>query len=163
VEADGIDPNDIKGRGKYLEARIAATRWVLAHPGVHVVQYTMTGPETVRAAVTAATTPFAAGDVARARAHDERARGAGCPVPCPAPCQEACPAGVAVAEVLHHRTYAEHHGLRLQARLDYAALPPSRQARACVDCASQACVEACPESLPVKQLMRAAHRVLGPA
>ncbi len=39
VGKDGIDPNDIVGRGKYLDARVAATRWVLSNPAVHVVQY----------------------------------------------------------------------------------------------------------------------------
>ena len=51
VGRDGVDPNDIAGRGRYLDARVAANRWVLSHRFVDVVQYTMTGPDTVQAAV----------------------------------------------------------------------------------------------------------------
>jgi predicted aldo/keto reductase-like oxidoreductase len=160
VGKDGVDPNDIAGRGKYLDARIAATRWVLSNPAVHVVQYTMTGPETVAAAVTAATTRFTAQDVAVARVHHIATRGRGCPVPCPAPCQDACPADVAIADVLRHRMYYEHFSLQKQAMLEYSDLSPARQALSCLSCASQACTTACPEGRPVRALMREVHGLL---
>jgi predicted aldo/keto reductase-like oxidoreductase len=160
VGPDGIDPNDIKARSKYLDARIAATRWVLSNPNVHVVQYTMTGPETVAAAVKAATTRFTEKDKVVATTYHHAARGQGCPVPCPAPCVDACPAEVAIPDVLRHRMYYEHFGLQKQAMLEYAALPPAQQARVCLDCPSQACVQACPEGRPVKDLTRGTHSLL---
>jgi len=163
VGHDGVDPNDITGRGKYLEARVAATRWVLSNPNVNVVQYTMTGPETVAAAVEAATTRFTKKDEAVARAYHESVRGHGCPIPCPSPCLSACPAGVAVPDVLRHRMYDRHFGLTDQARLEYGELSAGRQAAACATCISQACVAACPEGLPVASLTRDAHRQLGHA
>lgn len=160
VGPDGIDPNDIVGRGKYLDARVSATRWVLSNPAVHVVQYTMTGPGTVAAAVDAATSRFRPADAARARAYHEAARGRACPIPCAAPCQTACPSMVAIADILRHRMYYEHFGLQKQAMLEYAALPVSVQADACRLCESQACTAACPSGRPVKVVMRDVHETL---
>jgi predicted aldo/keto reductase-like oxidoreductase len=160
VGPDGIDPNNIEARSKYLDARIAATRWVLSNPNVNVVQYTITGPETVAAAVKAATTRFEPRDRAVAEAYHHAVRGRGCPIPCPAPCVDACPAEVAIPDVLRHRMYYEHFGLQKQALLEYAALPPAQQAYSCLDCTSQACVRACPEGRPVKVLTRGAHAML---
>jgi predicted aldo/keto reductase-like oxidoreductase len=123
----------------------------------------MTGPETVAAAVRAATTGLDKKDEAVARAHHEAVRGRGCPIPCPSPCLTACPAGVAVPDVLRHRMYDRHFGLTDQARLEYRELPVLRRAQACLTCVSQACVTACPEGLPVASLTRDAHRHLGNA
>jgi len=163
VGPDGIDPNDIVARGKYLDARIAATRWVLSNRSVRVVQYTMTGPETVAAAVEAATTRARSADVALARRYDAAVRGSGCPIPCPAPCVGACPVRLPIPDVLRFRMYADQFGMVDQARLEYADLAPSRNARACLECTSQACVAACPEGLPVKRLMRSTHPMLAQA
>jgi predicted aldo/keto reductase-like oxidoreductase len=160
IGPDGIDPNDIKARSKYLDARIAATRWVLSNPSVNVVQYTMTGPETVAAAVKAATTRLRPRDKALALAYHHAVQGLGCPIPCPAPCVAACPAEVAIPDVLRHRMYYAHFGLQKQALLEYTALPGPQQARVCADCTSQACVRACPEGLAVKDLTREAHSLL---
>ena len=117
---DAVDPNDIVARGKYLGARVAASRWVLSDPNVDVVQYTMTGPGTVAAAVESGTTPFVEGDAELARVYHRFASGIGCPIPCSAPCREACPADVAIADVLRYGMYYDHHGLHEQARLEYA-------------------------------------------
>jgi predicted aldo/keto reductase-like oxidoreductase len=160
VGRDGIDPNDILGRGNYLEARIAATRWVLSHPFVDVVQYTMTGSGTIQAAVTAATRPYERADADRARAWHAATTGSACPIPCPAPCLQACPADVAIPDVLHHRMYYEQFDLQKQAMLDYAALPPAKRATACADCSTQACVGACVQGLPLHALLTSSHSVL---
>jgi len=160
VGKDGIDPNDIAGRGKYLDARVAATRWVLSNPAVHVVQYTMTGPDTVAAAVRAATTQFEPRDAAVASAYQLAVKENGCPIPCAAPCQSACPAGAPIADVLRHRMYFEHFGLQKQALIEYADLPSTIRAVACQTCTSQACTRACHIGRPVKALMQDAHRLL---
>ncbi len=159
VGKDGYDPNDMAGRGRYLDARIAATRWVLSHPGIQVVQYTMTGPETVAAAVEAASTPFTRADVSLARSYHVATIGKACPIPCPAPCLSACPYDVAVPDILHHRMYYEQFGLQKQAMLDYQSLR-SRAASACLTCVAQPCVRACVESLPVHALLTTSHDVL---
>ncbi len=157
---DAVDPNDIVARGKYLDARVAASRWVLSNPNVDVVQYTMTGPGTVAAAVETATTPFREADAELARAHHRIASGLRCPIPCSAPCQSACPADVAIADVLRHRMYYEHYGLQKQAMLEYASLPAPNQAIACATCESQACLPACPEGVPVNDLIKGSHQML---
>ena len=158
--ADAVDPNDIVARGKYLGARVAASRWVLSNPNVDVVQYTMTGPGTVAAAVETGTTPFVAGDAELARVYHQFATGTGCPIPCSAPCRTACPADVAIADVLRYGMYYDHHGLYAQARLEYAGLPPENRANICLTCESQACLSACPEGVPVSALTRRAHTQL---
>lgn len=160
VSKPGYDPNDIAGRSTHLDARIAATRWVLTNPNVQVVQYTVTSPQVVAAAVEAATTPFRKKDADLARAYHVAMTGRACPIPCPAPCLDACPANVAIPEILHHRLYYEQFGLQKQAMLDYAALGPGGQAVACQTCVSQACIRACPEKLPVFTLLTASHDVL---
>lgn len=155
--ADAIDPNDIVARGKYLGARVAASRWVLEDPNVDVVQYTMTGDGTVAAAVETATTPFVEGDAELARAYHRFASGTACPIPCSAPCQQACPADVAIPDVLRYGMYYEHHGLEAQPRLEYASLPVENRANLCLTCESQACLSACPSGLDVSGLTRRAH------
>lgn len=159
VGKDGYDPNDMAGRGRYLDARIAATRWVLSHPGIHVVQYSMVGPETVAAAVEAATTPFTRSDVSLARSYHVAMTGKACPIPCPAPCLSACPYDVAIPDILHHRMYYEQFGLKKQAMLDYKALR-NRAASSCLTCTAQPCVRACVEQLPVRALLTTSHDVL---
>ncbi len=157
---DAIDPNDIVARGKYLGARVAASRWVLDNPNVDVVQYTMTGPGTIAAAVESGTTPYVGGDQELARAYHRFASGAGCPIPCSAPCRTACPADVAIDDVLRYGMYYDHDGLHRQARLEYASLPVENRASLCLTCESQACLSACPEGVPVSALTRRAHAQL---
>lgn len=155
--ADAIDPNDIVARGKYLGARVAASRWVLDNPNVDVVQYTMTGDGTIAAAVEAGTTPYSRSDAELARAYHAFASGTACPIPCAAPCRQACPADVAVADVLRYGMYHNHHGLRSHARLQYASLSAEHRASTCLNCETQACLAACPSGLPVSGLTRGAH------
>ncbi len=157
---DAVDPNDIVARGKYLDARVAASRWVLSNPNVDVVQFTMTSAGTVAAAVEAGTTPFREADADLARTHHRIASGQRCPIPCPAPCQSACPADVAIADVLRHRMYYEHFGLQKQAMLEYASLETQQRAIACQTCESQACLSACPEGVPVNDLVKGSHGLL---
>ena len=157
---DAVDPNDIVARGKYLGARVAASRWVLSNPNVDVVQYTMTGPGTIAAAVEAGTTPFVEADAELARVYHQFASGIGCPIPCSAPCRAACPADVAIADVLRYGMYYDHHGLHQHARLEYASLPVESRADICLTCESQACLDACPDGVPVSALTRRAHTQL---
>ena len=74
-------------------------------------------------------------------------------------CAGACPEGVAIAEVLRTRMYAVDYqdlGLALE---DYAKL--GNGAQACLSCAHQACLGACPFGLPIAELTRDAAARLG--
>jgi len=74
-------------------------------------------------------------------------------------CETACPEGVEIAEVLRTRMYDVDYGDHALARTDYAALGDG--ASACLSCAHQACLGACPFGLPIPQFTRDAASRLG--
>jgi predicted aldo/keto reductase-like oxidoreductase len=67
-------------------------------------------------------------------------------------CEGACPAQVDIPEVLRTRMYDVDYGDRTLARMDYAAL--GRGAAACLGCVEQACVNACPNGIPIAAFAR---------
>jgi predicted aldo/keto reductase-like oxidoreductase len=73
-------------------------------------------------------------------------------------CEPACPEQVPVADVLRHKMYYEDYGSEHMAMAGYATLP--HNAAACLTCAHQRCLQACPYGLPVPELTRQAHRIL---
>jgi len=72
-------------------------------------------------------------------------------------CLDACPARVAVQDILRFHGYYRH-GHRAEARAEYASLPPERQAAACRGCG--ACEAACPARVPIRRSLQEAHRAL---
>jgi hypothetical protein len=73
-------------------------------------------------------------------------------------CETSCPEQVQIADVLRHKMYFEDYGAERMAMEGYATLAHS--AAACVTCAHQRCVRACPYGLPIPELTRQAHRKL---
>lgn len=73
-------------------------------------------------------------------------------------CEAACPEGVSISDVLRHKMYFEDYGAERMAMERYADL--SRNAAACVSCAHQACLNACPYGLQIPALTRKAHQLL---
>lgn len=73
-------------------------------------------------------------------------------------CEASCPQGVPIADVLRHKMYFEDYGDERVAREQYSAFV--RNASACVSCAHEQCVGACPGGLSIPELTRRAHRVL---
>jgi len=69
-------------------------------------------------------------------------------------CADACPDGVAIAEVLRTRMYAVDYGDTVMAKADYAALDGG--ATQCLTC-----LGACPDGLPIPELTRDASTRLG--
>ncbi len=67
-----------------------------------------------------------------------------------------CPQGLAVEEIVRCSLYYEgelgDHG---HARQVYRELPAERTAAACADCGT--CEQACPNGLPIREIMRATH------
>lgn len=74
-------------------------------------------------------------------------------------CEGACPQGVEIAEILRTRMYDLDYGDRLLAVADYAKLGAG--ASACLGCAHQACLGACPYGLPIPEFTRDAASKLG--
>jgi predicted aldo/keto reductase-like oxidoreductase len=137
----------------------AAFRWVLSSPRVDALLISMTSAERIDEYVAGSGDP-------KIRAEDLRLldRYAGlqnaryCRPGCNY-CEGACPEQVEIAEVLRTRMYAVDYGDPALAIEDYAGLGAG--AAACLTCAHQACLRACPYGLPIPELTRDAATRLG--
>jgi uncharacterized protein len=137
----------------------AAFRWVLSDPHVDALLISMTSSEAIDEYVGASAAPEVRGQnlhlLARyAYLQDARYCRHGCAV-----CEGACPEGVEIAEVLRTRMYDVDYGDRTLAREDYARL--GTDAGACLTCAHQACLGACPYGIPIPAFTRDAASRLG--
>jgi len=137
----------------------AALRWVLAGPYVDALVVTMKSPAMVDEYLGASGygAPSSAG--MRLLERYETAQGTtqcryGCSV-----CATSCPATVAIPEVLRTRMYGEDYGDLELAREDYARVPIN--AAACETCRDRPCLTACPFGLPIADLTRRSHRLVG--
>ena len=103
--------------------------------------------------------------------YDDAVSGTYCPPGC-GDCLDYCPADLPVNDVLRYSTYYRNYGNEREAVDLYARLTTGRafaepggtrsaaSAGVCLAC-SAPCEAACPEGLPVRQLMGNAHRLLG--
>ena len=139
----------------------AAFTWVLAHPAVDALLVSMTHRGEVDEFLGASGQAFDAAVHLPLLERYALAHGAdycqhGCNV-----CESSCPLGVPIAEVLRTRMYALDYGRPELARADYVAL--GRPAEACLRCAGQPCLGACPNGIPIARRTIATARALGPA
>jgi hypothetical protein len=133
----------------------AALRWTLASPNVDSLVVTMTSPAQIDEYLGASGwTRSSAGDARLLVAYERLAHGRLCRQGCAA-CESACPAGVAIADVLRARMYAADYGDAALGREAYAALGAG--AAACAACSGQPCLGACPDGVPIAELSRDAH------
>jgi predicted aldo/keto reductase-like oxidoreductase len=137
----------------------AAFRWVLSDPHVDALLISMTSAQAIDEYVAASAAPEVRGQNLRLLARyaylqDARYCRHGCNC-----CEGACPQGVEIAEVLRTRMYDVDYGDRALAKQDYAAL--GTDASACLTCAHQACLGACPYGIPIPAFTRDAATRLG--
>lgn len=137
----------------------AAFRWVLSSPNVDALLISMTSKDAIDEYVRGSGDPTIHGGdfnlLARyAYLQNTRYCRHGCDG-----CEGACPEGVEIAEVLRTRMYDVDYGDHALATMDYARL--GTDAGACLTCAHQACLAACPFGLPIPQLTRDAATRLG--
>jgi predicted aldo/keto reductase-like oxidoreductase len=137
----------------------AAFRWVLSSPRVDALLISMTSAERIDEYVAASKEPEVKGESLRlldryAFLQNARYCRPGCDF-----CAGACPEGVEIAEVLRTRMYAVDYGDPALAVEDYARL--GKGASACLGCAHQACLNACPYGIPIPEFTRDAARGLG--
>jgi predicted aldo/keto reductase-like oxidoreductase len=138
----------------------AAFRWVLSSPRVDALLISMTSVARIDEYVAASGDPEVRSEGLRlldryAYLQDARYCRPGCGF-----CASACPEGVEIAEVLRTRMYDVDYRDPALAVEDYAKLGAGGAA-ACLTCAHQACLNACPYGLPIPDLTRDAAARLG--
>jgi uncharacterized protein len=137
----------------------AALRWALSSPRVDAALISMTSVERIDEYVAASGAPgLRSGDLELLGTYAGQQSERWCRPGCNA-CEGACPAQVAIAEVLRTRMYAVDYRDPALAVEDYAKL--GQAAGACLTCAHQACLGACPFGLPIPELTRDAATRLG--
>jgi predicted aldo/keto reductase-like oxidoreductase len=137
----------------------AAFKWVLSNPDVSGLVVSISHFDQIDEYLHASGRPFAEGDRALLEKYDRLVANDYCRPGCGA-CLPACPAGVAIDDVLRYQMYAESYGRERQAMRQYARLGSARQASPCVDCPAP-CQDACPHGLPVRDKLVRAHAQLG--
>ena len=137
----------------------AAFRWVLQGPHVDSLVVTMKTPAAIDEYVAASGwEPPGPDELGLLERHLDAGGRQQCRYACSA-CQGACPADVPIPDVLRARMYLEDYGDAELAARTWAGLDV--RAAACLDCASRACLAACPHGLPVSDLTRRAQTALG--
>jgi predicted aldo/keto reductase-like oxidoreductase len=137
----------------------AAFRWVLSSPRVDALLISMTSTDLIDEYVAASGSPEVRGGDLRlldryASLQHARYCRHGCDL-----CEGACPEQVPIAEVLRTRMYDVDYGDPALAIEDYAKLGVG--ASACLTCAHQACLGACPYGIPIPEFTRDAASRLG--
>jgi predicted aldo/keto reductase-like oxidoreductase len=137
----------------------AAFRWTLSSPNVNSLIVTIKSIAMVDEYLGASgwSTPKSA-DIGLLERYEERNGASQCRYGC-SDCSRACPAGVAISDVLRARMYAEDYGDLDFGRESYSGI--SADASPCVGCSHQACTGACPHGLSIPALTEAAHWLLG--
>jgi len=137
----------------------AAFRWTLSSPNVNSLIVSMKSKSMVDEYLGASgwTAPKSA-DLGLLERYEARNGASQCRYGCD-DCSGACPAGVAISDVLRARMYAEDYEDPALGRESYAGI--AADASPCVHCAHQACTRACPHGVSIPALARAAHRLLG--
>lgn len=130
----------------------AAFCWVLASPRVDALLISMTSKDEIAEYVGASGQAEVSQDDLRllgiyAAQHAASYCQHGCNV-----CEGSCPQDVPIAEVLRTRMYAVDYRNMLLARTDYAQLGGG--AHACLACAHQRCLTACPKGIPIARFTR---------
>jgi uncharacterized protein len=137
----------------------AAFRWVLSSPRVDALLTSMNSTEEIEEYVAASGDPELRGeDLQLLDRYAYLQHGRYCRHGCNL-CEGACPEQVAIAEVLRTRMYDVDYGDPALAVEDYAKLGVG--ASACLTCAHQACLGACPHGIPIPEFTRDAATRLG--
>jgi uncharacterized protein len=127
----------------------AALRWTLADPNVDALVISMTDKTQIDEFLGASgATRTSAYDRELLTRYAMLQAGHYCQPGCNA-CEASCPAGVQISEVLRTRMYAVDYRDETLARSEYALL--DRDATACLSCANQQCLGACPVNVPIAQ------------
>lgn len=136
----------------------AAFRWVLSNREVGGLIVSMTSREAIDEYLGASGSASVAAEDLPLLERYARVNGSSyCKHACNA-CEGACPAEVAIADVMRTRMYAVDYGDLRMARDEYAMI--AHNAKACLSCSAKPCADACPHGLKIDALTAPAHRLL---
>jgi predicted aldo/keto reductase-like oxidoreductase len=135
-----------KERTTYMKA---AVKWALADPNVNSAVVTMGTFEHVDECLRASGQAPTPREQASLDVYREVAVNRYCRMGC-AKCLAACPAGVAIPDVMRFGMYYENYGIEKYAIQQYAGLDGTKRASACVGC-DGACESACPHGLAISE------------
>jgi aryl-alcohol dehydrogenase-like predicted oxidoreductase len=136
----------------------AAIRWVMSNPDFDTCIPTMSSYSHVEEYIAASGLPLDRASLDVIARYREQANRRYCRVSC-TECLSACPANVAVNDVLRYAMYFEDYGMERMATDYYAELEPGRKPLACSVCAAP-CEGACPHGLPVRARLLRSHEIL---
>ena len=132
----------------------AAMRWVLSGGYADALVISMTGKEGIDEYLGASGDgKITKGDLELLERYAQMQAGSYCQSACRA-CEGSCPEQVPIAEVLRTRMYEVDYRQPELARAEYAAL--GTPATACLTCAHQSCLGACPRGIPIAEFTREA-------
>jgi len=155
----GNQQGNLKGMvGPKMSYPQAALRWVLANADFDTCIPTMASYSHVEEYVAASAQPLDRTALEMVARYREQASPRYCRVSC-TECLAACPAHVAVNDVLRYAMYHEDYGLERMAADHYAELESGRRPVGCAGCAAP-CESACPHGLPVRAKLVHAHEIL---
>jgi predicted aldo/keto reductase-like oxidoreductase len=156
--AGGRIPDGFEGsRYSVFQANL---RWVLSHPEVACVVHTSFGttPHAQDLAASAVQDPIGVNDHALLDEYAAALSPEYCRE-CAGGCVDACPAGVAIPQVMHLTMYERDYGWGDYARSLYREMPAGHPTDACLSC--DRCTNACPWGVDAATEMRAAPSRLG--
>jgi predicted aldo/keto reductase-like oxidoreductase len=135
-----------------------AFRWVLTNRNVDGLIVSMTSRESIDEYLGASGSRTARAEDLSLLERYARINGISyCRHACDA-CEAACPAEVAIADVMRTRMYAVDYGDLRMACDEYAMIPSN--AAACLSCTAKPCAGACPHGLRIDALTAPTHRLL---
>lgn len=130
----------------------AALRWTLTNPNVDAAIISMTSKEQIDEYLGASgDAKLSQYDIDLLARYAQLQDGNYCRPACNA-CEESCPQQVQIAEVLRTRMYARDYRDARLAREEYVQIAGG--AVACLTCANQSCLNACPAGVPIAQFTR---------
>ncbi len=138
------------------EGKKAAAKWALNRPHVDVAVLSMSSITEIDEMAGISADSMSARDWDVLSSLSGEVAGL-CPVGCPAPCLGACPAGVAIPDVLRMEMYFSSYGWEKEAMLEYSTLSRKHTAMSCKACRETRCAVGCSHGLDVKACLLKAH------
>ncbi|NIM14013.1 MAG: hypothetical protein GTO45_18360 [Candidatus Aminicenantes bacterium] len=145
------------GLNGYPQMRDAAIRFVLSHPGVHTVTFSIKNFDQLESYVSLSGTRLNTVDSKALSIYETQCGEFYCRHAC-GKCESHCPQGVPVNTIMRFNFYFKGQGREKAAMEQYAGLK-GKKADECKNCAGF-CERYCPYNVPIQVLLQQAHHTL---